>query len=588
LDAGPLLLIYREDDRRINTRDALALVTLAAAADPIEPDAALSLFVDVAELEAGITDAISPGRETLDPLASEMRNATLAAAHIWYRLTENGDRVSKEERWLSENGGRMSEGEEPASILSQVLERVSRYTLPDTVPVRVSEGFAYYALFPETYAASARRFWNASHPPRATVIGIRSIGTSLSAIVVEVLRARGCETWSCTVRPQGHPFERRLALADDVEAAWRAEAARGAVFAVVDEGPGLSGSSFSSVAHAIGALGVSADRIVLFPSWDPGPERLKSDAAQGTWRMHTRWCTDARDAGVTPEALFSPAAPVVELSAGAWRSTFLCNRHVWPAVQPQHERWKVAVPSEQRLLRFAGLGRYGEAARDRAERLHDLGLGPRPGRLQHGFLELPLVPGHPLTACRDEMDATEVGRYIGTIARAFPASAPADTSTLEHMIDTNVRHLIDVSSADRIRRVCRNVPRDLPAGFIDGRMLAHEWIRTGGGLVKVDALDHHRDHFFPGPQSAAWDLAGAAVEMRLHDKDSAAMLAEYERASGDRRARHALPFYTLAYTAFRAGYTAVAAETLAGTDEGERFVRARAHYVSALTAPSAP
>jgi hypothetical protein len=47
------VLIYREDDRRIKTRDALALVTLAAAVDATDPDAALSLFIDVAELEAG-------------------------------------------------------------------------------------------------------------------------------------------------------------------------------------------------------------------------------------------------------------------------------------------------------------------------------------------------------------------------------------------------------------------------------------------------------------------------------------------------------------------------------------------------------
>lgn len=568
--AAPVL-IYREDDRQINTRHALALVTRAAAVDPVEPDNALSLFIDIAELEAGITDAISRGRDTLDPLACEMRTATLAAAALWCRLAD-GCRSS-------EDGGR--------SALRQALDRVSRHTLPDTIPRRVSEGYAYYALFPETYAASAQRFWAASHPPRVAVIGIRSIGTSLSAIVVAALRARGCETWSCTVRPQGHPFERRLALAEDVEAAWRAEATRGAVFAIVDEGPGLSGSSFSSVAHGIRALGVPADRIVLFPSWDPNPERLKSDAAQEAWHTHARWYTNARDASVTPEAIFGVAAPVVDLSAGAWRSTFMRDRQAWPAVQPQHERWKVAVPSEQRLFRFAGLGRYGEAARDRAERLHDLGLGPRPGRLRHGFLELPLVPGQPLTACRDQIEAREVGRYIGTVARAFPAGTPADMSMLEHMIDTNVRELLDAPAADRSRAMCHKLPRDLPAAFIDGRMLAYEWIRTDEGLVKVDALDHHGDHFFPGLQSAVWDLAGAIVEMRMDNQCSEALLAEYERASGNRRTRDALPFYTLAYTAFRAGYAAVAATSLAGTDEAERFRRARAYYVRALTAPSA-
>jgi hypothetical protein len=63
-------------------------------------------------------------------------------------------------------------------------------------------------------------------------------------------------------------------------------------------------------------------------------------------------------------------------------------------------------------------------------------------------------------------------------------------------------------------------------------MLAHEWIRTTEGLAKVDALDHHRDHFFTGVQSPAWDLAGAIVEMLIDGEGCRAMLREYEREAG--------------------------------------------------------
>jgi hypothetical protein len=73
------------------------------------------------------------------------------------------------------------------------------------------------------------------------------------------------------------------------------------------------------------------------------------------------------------------------------------------------------------------------------------------------------------------------------------------------------------------------------------------------------------------------------VEMQIDDMESAAMLAEYERVSGDRLAQKALPFYRIAYPAFRAGYAAVAAETLAGTEEADRFARARDRYVRTLT-----
>jgi hypothetical protein len=582
LDGESPVLIYREDNRQIDTREALASLVRAAAAEPVHPDAALSFFIDTAELEAAIADAISPDRDGLDPLACEMRQATLAAADAVIGLARASGSAAEAETRTTE----VREGRTDGRVSSAILERVSRGTLPQRVASRVSEGYAYYALCPETYAASAERFWTETRPSRVAVIGIRSIGASLSAIVAQCLRSRGCEAWSCTVRPRGHPFERRLALASELETAWRDQAVRGAVFAIVDEGPGISGSSFAAVAGALRAIGIPADRIVLFPSWDPEPERLKSGEGQATWRTHRRWCTDPRDTPVTPERVFGVDAPVADFSAGAWRSVLLRDRQGWPAVQPQHERWKVLA--DQCLIRFAGLGRYGEAVRNRAQRLSELGVGQPPGRLRHGFLELPFVPGQPLTACRDPLDAAIVGRYIGVVAREFPAHAAADTSLLAHMVDTNVSELLDASSADRVRAACRHPPRDLPAAFIDARMLAHEWIRTGSGLAKVDALDHHADHFFPGPQNAAWDLAGAIVELQMDDEGSAAMLAEYERMSGDRLAPRAVPFYRIAYAAFRAGYAAVAAETLAATDEAARFARAREGYLRALKAPSAP
>jgi hypothetical protein len=568
LDVGDAVLIYREEDQRINTREALARVADAAPRSAASADAALSVLIDVSELEAAVVDAVSPERDGLDPLSCAMRDATLAAAAHWsreagYSVTADGLR------------------------LTELLDGIARHTLPDTIAMRVSEGYAYYALFPETYAASAQRLWDALRPARVAVIGIRSIGAGLSAVVAQSLQARGCETWSCTVRPHGHPFDRRLAVREDLQAAWRDHARRGAVFAIVDEGPGLSGSSFASVAHALVALGVREDRIVLFPSWDADAARLKSPVAQQAWRTHQRWCTDAHDTSVRPERVFDIVAPVVDVSAGAWRSLFLSSRDRWPEVQPQHERWKIAVPG-QHVIRFAGLGRYGEATRDRAERLNGLGLGPPPGRWRHGFLELPFIAGQSLTACRDPIDAGWIGRYIGAVAREFSVDVPADTSILAHMIETNVGELLGAPLPERFRGLLRDVPADLPAALLDGRMLAHEWIRTAEGLAKVDALDHHRDHFFPGPQSPAWDLAGAIVELQVDDRASAALLGEYERVSGDRVAAQALPFYKVAYGAFRAGYAAVAAETLAGTDEAARFAHARARYVRALTAPSAP
>ena len=118
--------------------------------------------------------------------------------------------------------------------------------------IKEPEGYAFYAVYPEMYAMAARAL-----PPSAKrlVIGIRSIGTSLGAAV-----ARACGAALITVRPIGHPFARRLALDD----ALRDHILSFHDLAIVDEGPGLSGSSFGCVADFLEDHGVAPERIAFW------------------------------------------------------------------------------------------------------------------------------------------------------------------------------------------------------------------------------------------------------------------------------------------------------------------------------------
>lgn len=76
------------------------------------------------------------------------------------------------------------------------------------------------------------------------MIGLRSIGTSLSAVVAATLQQSGIEVLPrVTVRPTGHPFARK------VECLVVRPAAK--AFIIVDEGPVLSGSSMVSVAEVL-------------------------------------------------------------------------------------------------------------------------------------------------------------------------------------------------------------------------------------------------------------------------------------------------------------------------------------------------
>src|SRR5581483_1173657 len=94
----------------------------------------------------------------------------------------------------------------------------------------------------------------------------RSIGTSLSALVAATLKAAGWQTERFTVRPAGPPFARTVALPSAP-----VPNARHAL--IVDEGPGMSGSSLAAVAQALVESGFKPERISFLPGHDREPDR---------------------------------------------------------------------------------------------------------------------------------------------------------------------------------------------------------------------------------------------------------------------------------------------------------------------------
>lgn len=413
--------------------------------------------------------------------------------------------------------------------------------LPAEIEISVPEGFAYYALDPELYRMAARRFVAEVRPSGVAVIGIRSIGTTLGAIVEEELRNLGITTRLSTVRPRGHPFDRQLRVDYDLARSWLGWPGH---FAIVDEGPGLSGTSFASVSEFLGTLGIRDDRIALFPSWDADPAGFRSERARKCWSRHRRYTVPFEELRRFDGAL--------HLSGGKWRDL----RGIRPAVQPQHERRKYR--RGDRLYKFAGYGRYGRAKLERAERL--AGYVPETLGLEDGFLSTRWVEGASPRFSAAFVD--HVAAYLAHIAREFRTGDAANVEPLAQMIEVNTG------------RGWGGALPESDAVLLDARMLPHEWLETGDGFVKTDALDHHDDHFYPGPHDIAWDIAAFGVEFGGEER-----LAEaYAARSGDRGVAARLPFYRAAYLAFRFGYCDMAVEALGGQEDGARFRRERERY----------
>jgi hypothetical protein len=468
--------------------------------------------------------------------------------------------------------------------VASLLEILEGAPVPARVAFSVPEGFAYYALHPLRFAEVLTRF--PSLPPRVAVVGIRSIGTTLSAVVAAALLRNGVLAERITVRPSGHPYNRYLVLnAEEMDFVLRGISSNAGFF-VVDEGPGLSGSSFLSVGEALRHAGVPAGEITFICSHEPDIDSLRAQNAAQRWKKF-QWLA------VSPEQ-HRPANARVWIGGGEWRRYLLPKEEAcWPASWLSFEKLKyLSQGPEPRFHKFLGFGRYGDQVFQREEKLAAAGFGASPQMEPEaeGFASYPFIAGRPMRPHdlskddllkKDDLSESVTGRlaaYCAFRARAFAltdAAATVDLAPLQQMVEHNLEQL-------RFASAPCTFPLELPV-VPDARMQPHEWLLTPQGqMLKTDSGGHGDDHFFPGATDIAWDLAGTIVEWRMAPAQAAAFLEMYRRASGD-NAQLRIAVYIKAYLAFRCAYCLMAANAMQNAEEQFRMEREAAGYGFSLS-----
>ena len=555
----------RADPRERLTRTRGELARIAAMPPGIARHAGIAaVLIETGRVLQGVADVQfdCDGRDCTASQTEALGECMLALARMLCRSWDSG---------FAETGN--------IPVMPDILD------LPDAVELKAPEGFAFYAVYPEAYVEAARRL-RLSAPPR--VIGIRSIGTTLAAVVAAALDAEP----PVTLRPFGDPFERRVAADPELE---RKLVQGDAHFVIVDEGPGQSGSSFGAVADWLQARGVRLDRIAFLPSHG-GPLGMHASAThRRRWQAAQRQVADFGDR--LPQLVAAWAGGVVgpidaepeDISGGEWRRRTFANGSEWPTVIPMFERCKFLVRSGgvRFLVKFAGLGRIGEAKLRMARALHEYGFVAEPIGLAHGFLvERWRDDVTPLRA--EQAPVEEIGRYLGTRARLFPAN-DAEGASIAELYDMAVRNISLGLGDEAVRALGRWEPRlqqlqrRVRRVRTDNRLNRHEWLRTNAGcLLKTDGLDHHQAHDLIGCQDLAWDVAGAITEFDLKGRDVERLIGASEHASGTTVDRELLDFCLIAYAAFRLGLAALGAD-LPSHDpaEADRLIAAREFYRSA-------
>jgi hypothetical protein len=488
--------------------------------------------------------------------------------------------------------------------------------------IKVPEGFEFYALFPEQYAASAMTW--ASHHARAErksvlVIGIRSIGTSLSALVATVLQSAKWNVRRLTVRPKGHPFQRELMF--------QAEDLGDAAFAlIVDEGPGISGSSMASVADALVRCGFSKSNLAFFPGHGNEPGHAASEKVREWWRMiprcftpleKLRWngkfledllvASSQPSLGVDSSAGETPLA-IQDVTGGGWSSLVFPEGEESPAVYWPFERLKfrlVASDGRAVLWKFSGLGALLAAPMlNPAEELDRKGEKPAEGfevqTLQtlattNGFCCTRWIMGRGFCpADVNPLTLRSIALYLFHTARK-PLGENETVEGLErlsHMLLCNSKEHLGDDAGKRAERISHCIRSrtglarlgSMPA-CADGRVAPHEWLRTSEGcLVKTDSTGNLVDHTIVGRQPLLWDVAGVIVEWKLNS-DQTVFFEKMLRDLGLDWSPDTLDFYLAAFAAFKLGQSVLCLQ-MGSPDSNytSRMEGAARYYASKLEA----
>lgn len=501
------------------------------------------------------------------PSVDQLVDALLRAGELECALADTADpHASTAASITSVLAGALLAIETRQSVLNRARDLLSSIQPPHSINTSPPEGFAYYALHPQDFAELADGLELKSN--RAAVVGIRSIGTTLSAVVSAALQRRGAWSERITVRPAGHPYDRRSFFSGE-QMRWIAACrAADAEFLVVDEGPGISGSSFLSVGDALLAAGVARERITFLCSRCPDPEQLNARDGPARWRSFRTFAVGA--------TRFVPPQRGRYIGGGEWRNTHYRAESQWPSSWTQMERLKFFSADDQSIFKFDGLGRFGKGVAERARRLGELGFGPKLLNHENGFSQYETAPGAPMNASQTSAAVLErIADYCALRRSEFRVRS-ATKSQLSAMVRFNVGEEFGAEAA--------KLP-DLPIERLviaDGRMLPHEWM-AGASLLKTDNATHGDDHFFPGPVDIAWDLAGAIVEWNITRDGADYLLQRYRERSGD-DPRSRIDAYLLAYGVFRMAYCGMAAFCMRGSNEEPRLRRAAAHYRSLVEA----
>jgi hypothetical protein len=451
-----------------------------------------------------------------------------------------------------------------SAALLAALDRAEAIYRGRAVVCMLPEGYAFYGLFPELYIQLGVALAEQLRGMPVIVVGIRSIGTSLSAAVQAGLGRAGIYAQRFTVRPTGDPFARVTTLTADQAALCRAAHGRNAHFLIVDEGPGLSGSSIASAVWALEQLGVARPRMGIVCANRPEHLPMATAPTLSLWQS-VRWWS-ARD---LEQAFWHAGLPALlsgdlhtgvrlvrDLSWGAWSDGRTLSGMEAPLPHLERRKLLLEIDGREVMAKFVGFGEIGARKAKLYAMLSEDGFVPIYRGYGHGLLLADWVAGEGwLDANRPERPIllSTAASYYARIFRH--ARAPHAGLDLPDLTATTAAIAANWLGTSDLQALHQHAAMAGSAGVQalegDQRPEPIEWLHANGRILKCDAADHFLDHTWARHLDICFDLAGFALEWSLSAGEMRHFLASYQEQSGDHLAQNRLPFFSALYAAHR-------------------------------------
>lgn len=436
-----------------------------------------SLLIKVAEIESAVLEYININYDDINEVTSLLRELSIKTA------------------------------QKDFSYYEELICKVIPMLPENDLTISIQEGFAYYAVYPEQYRRAVDKYF-LENKNDVVVIGLRNIGTALSAVVSSELIRNNINVKSFTLRPRGEWYNRYQIFSQKLKTFIYEN--KNSNFLIVDEGPGKTGTSISGTIKELNKLGITFNNIIIFPSYYPDLSKL--DEVWSKCKIYVQ--------------LFNP----IEENKKYEKIEKIEGKNIFDKL-----KYKLHYNNDNYFCKFVGLGEYGIKAFDKAKIFYENDFSPEPLKLEDGFIYFKYIDNFLKKDYIVEDFLIFAAKYYSFLIKKFKTIPSHSFNELDEIISYNLNEKIQRKFEEQY------------AIEIDGLPELSSFCKIGNKFYKTGNNNYPLRHTLPGNIDYHYDLAAFIIENKLSKEQIKIFLNGVEAKKEEEK----IIYYGLLYKAIK-------------------------------------